>query len=73
LNRRGAQPVLRSGKGRENLQPFIERVMAWLIENYAPPEDALDPEAYQHWLEMAQMVGTPTTYIGYLQEIGMLP
>jgi hypothetical protein len=64
--------VAKSTKGRESLQPFLERVVDWLHQNYMVPDDALDPKAYQRWLDMAQLVGTPTTYIDYLVEIGVL-
>jgi hypothetical protein len=34
----------KSTKGYEVLQPFLERVVLWLIENYDPPAVALDPQ-----------------------------
>ena len=37
----------KSTKGREALTAFLERVMDWLIENYAPPQKAIDRETYK--------------------------
>lgn len=41
--------VGKSTKGRDALQPFLERVVDWLVENYAPPIEALEPERYKVW------------------------
>jgi hypothetical protein len=43
------QRVPKSTKGRDALQPFLERVVEWLQENYAPPPEALDPEKFKVW------------------------
>ena len=64
--------VGKSTKGRDALQPFLERVITWLVENYAPSQEALDPAAYQRWVDMADLVGAPTSYIEYLVECGVL-
>lgn len=39
--------VAKSTKGRDVLNPFVERVVDWLKDNYAPPAEAMDPEKYQ--------------------------
>ncbi|MGA8902708.1 hypothetical protein [Bradyrhizobium sp.] len=66
------QGVGRSTKGREHLQPFLERVLDWLNENYNPPSEALDPEKYKNWRDTIFPDGGPTTYIDYLIETGIL-
>lgn len=35
----------KSTKGREALNAFLERVIGWLIDNYAPPAEALDAKS----------------------------
>lgn len=57
--------VARSTKNRLN-QGFLEAVMEWLIENYAPPIEALDPKHYKHWHDAIFPNGGPDNYIGYL-------
>jgi hypothetical protein len=64
--------IAKSTKGRDALQPFLERVLEWLQENYAPPSEALDPEKYKVWRETIFPSGGPADYISYLQEVGML-
>lgn len=67
-----AHRIAKSTKGREALQPFLERVVTWLIENYAPPSEALDPDAYKHWRDTVFPTGGPDTYIDYLLTCGIL-
>lgn len=51
---------------------FLERVTDWLIENYAPPIEALDPEKYKHWRDTVFPYGGPEDYLGYLLELKIL-
>lgn len=63
--------VAKSTKG-ELRTGLIERVLAWLEENYDPPREALDPDAYKHWRDAVFPHGGPDTYIDYLVETGIL-
>jgi hypothetical protein len=54
------------------LQPFLDRVVEWLQENYAPPPEALDPERFKVWRDTIFPNGGPSDYISYLQEVGVL-
>ena len=47
---------------------FLERVTDWLIENYAPPIEAMNPKAWKHWHDAIYPYGGPETYIEYLLE-----
>ena len=67
-----AHKVAKSTKGRAALNPFVERVMDWLTENYAPPAEALDSERFKVWRDTIYPSGGPPDYISYLQEIGIL-
>ena len=67
-----AHLVPKSTKGRENLQPFLENVLGWLMENYAPPPEAIDPGKYKYWRDTVFPSGGPDNYITYLEEIGVL-
>jgi hypothetical protein len=62
----------KSTKGRKVLQPFLERVIDWLVENYSPPHEALDPEAFKVWRDTIFPSGGPESYIEYLVESGKL-
>lgn len=64
--------VPRSTKGREALQGFLERVLAWLQENYAPPAEALDPERFKEWRDTIFPNGGPDHYIDYLVSLNIL-
>ena len=64
--------VAKSTKGRAVLNPFVERVIDWLTENYAPPAEALDPEKFKHWRDTVFPLGGPETYIDYLVELHIL-
>lgn len=59
--------VAQSTKNRLNLG-FLERVTDWLIENYAPPIEAMDPKAWKHWHDAVFPYGGPDNYIDYLLE-----
>lgn len=60
--------VAQSTKGK--LQDgFLERVMDWLIENYAPPTEAVLPDSYKKWRdELRDDLPDPegADYISYL-------
>jgi hypothetical protein len=45
--------------------------MDWLIENYQPPQEAIDPEKYKHWKETIFPVKSADNYIDNLIEIGI--
>ena len=64
--------VGRSTSGREVLTPFVERVVDWLTENYAPPAEAMDPKKYKEWRDTIFPFGGPDNYMDYLLEIGIL-
>jgi hypothetical protein len=52
--------------------PSNEGVLDWLIENYAPPQEAIDPEKNKHWRDTIFLYGGPPNYIDYLIEIDIL-
>ncbi|MBX9823384.1 MAG: hypothetical protein K2Y27_00160 [Xanthobacteraceae bacterium] len=54
------------------LNAFLERIVDRLVESYAPPAEALDPEAFIHWRDTLQPFGGPTNCIDYLCETGVL-
>ncbi|OJY74671.1 MAG: hypothetical protein BGP12_06875 [Rhodospirillales bacterium 70-18] len=60
--------VPKSTKGRDALQPFLERVMDWLTENYQPPAEALDPKGFKVWQDTVFPNGGPDSYIDWLRE-----
>jgi hypothetical protein len=64
--------VAKSTKGRAVLNPFVERVIDWLHENYDPPAEALDPEKFKHWRDTVFPYGGPETYMDYLVELNIL-
>ena len=66
------QRVGKTTKGRPVLNLFVERVIDWLTENYAPPQEALDPEKYKNWRDTIFPFGGPANYIDYLVEIRVL-
>ena len=51
---------------------FLERVETWLIENYAPPMEALDPKKYKHWRDAIFPYGGADNYLEYLLELGII-
>jgi hypothetical protein len=67
-----AHLVPKSTKGRDNLQRFLESVLGWLVENYAPPQEALSPEKFKHWREAVFPFGGPDNYIDYLVSLNIL-
>jgi hypothetical protein len=67
-----AHKIGRSTKGRDVLQPFLERVVLWLIENYDPPAVALDPNEYKRWRDTIFPTGECDHYLEYLNAMGVL-
>lgn len=47
---------------------FLERVIGYIEDNYAPPAEVLDPKSYKHWKDAIYPYGGPETYIDYLKE-----
>lgn len=64
--------VGKSTKGREALRPFLERVLNWLMENYDPPTEALDPDEFKKWRDTIFPTGESDSYIEYLNTLGIL-
>ena len=64
--------IAKTTKGRDQLQPFLERVIIWVMEQYAPPEEALNPDAYKVWRDTIFPYGGPTNYIDYLCDTARL-
>jgi hypothetical protein len=62
----------KSTKGREALNAFPERVIGWLIDNYAPPAEALDAKKFKVWRDTIFPTGVEDNYIDYLKSIGTL-
>lgn len=56
-----------STKGKLN-GGFLERVIAWIYENYDPPAEALSPEAYKRWRDTVFSEGGADNYLDYLIE-----
>lgn len=64
--------VGRSTRGRDQLQPFLERVVGYLVDNYAPPPEALDSNAFIVWRDTIYPYGGADDYIDHLKSIGVL-
>jgi hypothetical protein len=64
--------VAKSTKGAAVLGPFVERCMDWLIENYEPPREALDPERFKHWRDTIFPNGGADNFLDYLAELNIL-
>lgn len=63
-----AHKVAKSTKNELN-SGFLERVVEYIVENFAPPDEALDPKKYKHWHDAVFPYGGPDNYIDYLVEI----
>ncbi len=63
--------IAKSTKNQLN-SGFLERVVDYLIENYAPPIEALDTKKYKHWHDAIFPYGGPDNYIDYLLEVKIL-
>lgn len=66
-----AHRIAKSTKNELN-SGFLERVVDYLIENFAPPAEALDPKRYKHWHDTVFPYGGPDNYIDYLVKINIL-
>lgn len=67
-----AYKVGRSSKGKD-LQPFVERVIDFLTEQYGiDPMEVLNPETYKDWNDRIYPYGGPDTFIGYLLSVKKL-
>jgi hypothetical protein len=44
-----AHKIAKSTRGREVLNQFVEDVVGWLQDNYAPPAQALEPASFKQW------------------------
>lgn len=64
--------VAQTTRGRENLQPFLEKVVTWLMDNYSPPQEALDPKNYKQWRDTVMPTEGPENYIDYLVQRNIL-
>lgn len=51
---------------------FLERVTDYVIENFAPPMEALNPESYKNWRDTVYPYGGPDNYIDYLVSLNLL-
>lgn len=61
----------KSTKGMLN-KGFLERVIDWFIEQYAPPMEALDPEKYKDWRDRIRPAGGEENYIDHLISLRIL-
>lgn len=51
---------------------FIEKIVAYIEENFAPPREVLDTNKYKYWRDVIFPNGGPDNYIDYLVEINVL-
>jgi hypothetical protein len=65
-----AHKVGKSTRGREVLNRFLENVVGWLQDNYAPPAQALEPASFKAWRDT--VMDGPDNYIDYLVAQGVL-
>lgn len=61
-------------KSTKNLlnQGFLERVMEYILENYSPPMEVVDPKKYQDWKDRIFPKGGADNYIDYLAELNLI-
>lgn len=59
-----AHTIPRSTRGREVLNRFVEDIVAWLQDNYAPPAQALEPASFKQWRDT--VMDGPDNYIDWL-------
>ena len=62
--------VGKSTRGREMLNRFVEDVVGWLQDNYAPPAQALEPASFKKWRDT--VMDGPDNYIDWLVLEGVL-
>jgi hypothetical protein len=61
------------GKSTKNqLHEVNDKVIEWLVENYATPEEAMNPKKYKLWKDTIFPYGGPDNYIDYMVDIGLL-
>lgn len=58
---------------RKLMAGFLERVLGYLEDNYAPPPEALNPAMYKDWRDRIYPFGGADTYIEHLQDLKILP
>jgi hypothetical protein len=51
---------------------FLEKCVDYLIENYAPPIQAIDPKYFKDWHDRIFPYGGPDNYIDYLLKVNIL-
>jgi hypothetical protein len=62
-----------STKGGKALNEICEKVTDWLVDNYAPPADAMNPKKYKYWRDAIYPYSDGAeNYIDYLVETGVL-
>ena len=57
------------------LAGFVERVVGYIDENYAPPKECMDSAKYKYWRDTIYpfaSLSKADNYIDYLSEIGIL-
>lgn len=64
--------VAKSTAGRAAMQSFLERITEWLMENYSPPAEALEPKRYKIWRDTIMPYGGADNYIDHLRELKIL-
>jgi hypothetical protein len=62
--------IPKSTRGREALNKFLEAVVEWLQDNYAPRTEALDPASFKLWRDT--VMDGPDNYIDWLVSTGVL-
>lgn len=65
-----AHKIAKSTRGRDALNRFVEDVVGWLQDNYAPPTQALEPASFKEWRDT--VMDGPHNYIDYLVHQGVL-
>jgi hypothetical protein len=65
-----AHKIGKSTRGRDVLNRFVEDVVAWLQDNYAPPAQALEPTSFKNWRDT--VMDGPDNYIDWLVLEGVL-
>lgn len=66
------EKIARSTKGRETLKRVSEELQEWLVDNYAPDADVMNPEHYKIWRDTVFPYGGPDNYIDYCAMKGLL-
>lgn len=66
-----ANKIGKTTKGELN-EGYIERCIAYLVENYGLEESLLDTAKYKYWRDAVYPHGGADNYIDYLVDIGLL-